>query len=149
MYKQRSHDLAVNLGDGNPKYFYHLMRKRQARSYISQIEDKEGNTFHKPAGIVAVFVSHFKDILAPPIDMQHLDLSQLIPHGHVTEDDANILSMPVTITEIEDAIKIANPNKAPGPDGFSAHFYKIYWSIIGNDVCEGIMDFFKHGSMLK
>ena len=50
--------------------------------------------------------------------------------------------MPVIITKIEEVIKAANPNKAPGPDGFNAHFFKVFWSIIGNDVCEGITDFF-------
>lgn len=111
MYKQRSRDLSVNLGDGNTKYFYNLMRTRHANSFISQITDKEGNIFADREGISAVFVSHFSDILAP--------------------------------------IKNANPNKAPGPDGFNAHFFKICWPIIGNDICAGIIDFFKHGSLLK
>lgn len=56
MYKQRSRDLAVNLGDGNSKYFYQLMRTRHAHSFISQIIDMEGNTFSDPQGIAAVFV---------------------------------------------------------------------------------------------
>ena len=56
---------------------------------------------------------------------------------------------PVTIAEIEDVVKSANPNKAPSPDGFNAHFFKVCWPIIGKDVCASIMDFFTHGSMLK
>lgn len=56
MYKHRSRDLAVNLGDGNSKYFYQLMRTRHAHSFISQIIDMEGNTFSDPQGIAAVFV---------------------------------------------------------------------------------------------
>lgn len=60
-----------------------------------------------------------------------------------------MLLKPVTVSEIEEAIKNANPNKAPGPDGFDAHFFKVCWPIIGKDVCDSIIDFFKHGSMLK
>lgn len=62
--------------------------------------------------------------------------------------DANTLTMPVTISEIEDVIKFAIQTRLLGPDGFNAHFFKVFWPIIGLDVCAGIMDFFKHGSML-
>lgn len=46
------------------------------------------------------------------------DLSHVTPHGYVTEEDALLLMKPVTISEIEEVIKGANPNKAPGPDRF-------------------------------
>lgn len=77
---------------------------------------------------------------------QSPNLSQVTPHGVVTEEDALSLMNPVTISEIENVIKAANPNKALGPDGFNALFC---WPIIGKDVCASITDFFKHGSMLK
>eukprot|EP00268_Persea_americana_P005851 TRINITY_DN12021_c0_g3_i1.p1 TRINITY_DN12021_c0_g3~~TRINITY_DN12021_c0_g3_i1.p1 ORF type:complete len:434 (+),score=46.51 TRINITY_DN12021_c0_g3_i1:1707-3008(+) len=70
MYKQQSRDLDVNLGDGNSKYFYRLMHTRHAHSFISQIIDKEGNTFSDPQGIATVFVPYFTGILGTPIDMQ-------------------------------------------------------------------------------
>jgi len=35
-----------------------------------------------------------------------------------------------------------NPNKAPGPDGFSVGFFHKVWSIVGEDVIEAIMEFF-------
>ena len=81
--------------------------------------------------------------------MQYLDLSDVIPDVYIAKEDANSLSIPVTIFEIEDAIKSTNPNKALGPKGFNAHFFKICWPIIVNVVCQGIIGFFKHGLMLK
>lgn len=59
------------------------------------------------------------------------------------------LTLPVPISEIEEVIKAENPNKAPGPDGFNAHFFKVFWPIIGNDVCEAITDFFQHSLLLN
>ena len=38
---------------------------------------------------------------------------------------------PVTISEIEESIKHANPNKAPGPGGFNAHFFKVCSQLLG------------------
>ena len=138
MYKQRARDLAVNLGDSNTKYFYRLRRKRQTQAYISQIDDAEGNTYTNPSGIVTVFVDNFQYILAPSVPSQSPNLSHIIPHGYVTEEDALNLMKPVTIFEIEEVIKAANPNKAPTPDGFNAHFFKVCWPIIGKDVCASI-----------
>jgi len=40
-------------------------------------------------------------------------------------------------------------NKAPGPDGLSAHFFKFYWNIIGGEVTKAITSFFRRGYMLK
>ena len=149
MHKQRSRDLAVNLGDGNSKYFYRLLRARHAHSFISQITDAEGNTFSEPQGIAAVLVSYFSNLLGPTVDMHQPDLSYISPSNYVSDEDAESLKLPVAVSEIEEVIKASNPNKAPGPDGFNAHFFKVFWPIIGNDVCEAITDFFKHGQMLN
>lgn len=52
MYKQRSWDFHINLGDGNTRYFYGLMKMRHSdQSYISKITDYEGNTFTDPSAI--------------------------------------------------------------------------------------------------
>lgn len=40
-------------------------------------------------------------------------------------------------------------NKAPGPDGFNALFYKKAWGIVGHTVIEAIKDFFKSCNLLK
>lgn len=40
-------------------------------------------------------------------------------------------------------------DKAPGPDGYSAAFYKNSWSIVGDEVCDAIKDFFKNGKLLR
>ena len=40
-------------------------------------------------------------------------------------------------------------NKAPGPDGMSAHFFKFYWNIIGGEVTEAIASFLRTGYLLK
>ncbi|XXG82825.1 hypothetical protein AAC387_Pa10g0712 [Persea americana] len=149
MYKQRARDLAVNLGDSNTKYFYRLMKKRQSHAYISQITDVDDTIYIDSSGIAVVFVSHFQRILGPDIQNQSPDLSHITPHGVLTDGDALALMRPVTVAEIEDVVKSANPHKALGPDGFNAHFFKVCWPIIGKDVCVSIMDFFTHGSMLK
>ena len=77
-----------------------------------KLQIKKGNILADHEGISAVFVSHFSNILALAIEAQYPDLSHIILHGYVTEEDANVLTRQVAISEIEEAIKKANPHKA-------------------------------------
>jgi hypothetical protein len=46
-----------------------------------------------------------------------------------------MLNRPVSIKEIRKAVFNMNPDKALGPDGFSARFYTHCWDIIKKDLC--------------
>lgn len=65
------------------------MWKRQTQAFISKIVDLEGNTYSKPPGIAAAFVSHFEKILAPTIENHHPKLTHVTPHASVTAVDAH------------------------------------------------------------
>ncbi|XP_020254288.1 uncharacterized protein LOC109831370 [Asparagus officinalis] len=61
---------------------------------------------------------------------------------------ASKLSAPISRDEIKNAVFSINDNKAPGPDGFSASFYKASWAIIGEEVTMASEDFFRTGKLL-
>jgi len=44
--------------------------------------------------------------------------------------------------EIHNAVFAMNKDSAPGPDGFGAFFFQTYWSIIKEDVCNVVLEFF-------
>lgn len=44
-------------------------------------------------------------------------------------------------------IMAMNPNKGPGPDGFSAGFHQKFRHIIGDDLPSDIQSFFTYGSL--
>ncbi|GJW74463.1 RNA-directed DNA polymerase, eukaryota, reverse transcriptase zinc-binding domain protein [Tanacetum coccineum] len=50
--------------------------------------------------------------------------------------------------EIKDAMFTIGDNKAPGPDGFSAKFFKNAWHIVCKDVCRAVKEFFSNGQRL-
>ncbi|XP_020253837.1 uncharacterized protein LOC109830891 [Asparagus officinalis] len=64
------------------------------------------------------------------------------------ESHANLLYAPVTKDEIKVAMFSMPDNKAPGPDGYSASFFKSSWSIIGDEVTATIKEFFRMGKLL-
>jgi hypothetical protein len=59
------------------------------------------------------------------------------------------LEKEVTAEEIRDTMFSMKANKAPGPDGYTADFFKASWSIVGEDVITAIKNFFDTGLLLK
>nr|GFD60807.1 RNA-directed DNA polymerase, eukaryota, reverse transcriptase zinc-binding domain protein [Tanacetum cinerariifolium] len=63
--------------------------------------------------------------------------------------DAEYMIRSVSGDEIKKALFEIDGNKAPGPDGYSAQFFKDAWNVVGSEVCIAIKDFFKNGKILK
>jgi hypothetical protein len=59
----------------------------------------------------------------------------------VNEEDNTSLLKPFSEDEINNVIWMMEPDKAPGPDGFSIHFYRICWDIIKADLFRMIKNF--------
>ncbi|GJR41735.1 putative RNA-directed DNA polymerase [Tanacetum coccineum] len=55
----------------------------------------------------------------------------------------------VMIRKIKDAIFSMGNDKSPGPDGFTAAFFKESWDIVANDVILAVREFFINGKLLK
>ncbi|KAL0411445.1 UNVERIFIED_CONTAM: LINE-1 reverse transcriptase [Sesamum latifolium] len=66
----------------------------------------------------------------------------------ITEEEARILTSPVTRTEIKQAFFDIEEDKAPGPDGYSSGFYKAAWPVIGRKMV-AVEEFLLHGRLLK
>ncbi|XP_019175665.1 PREDICTED: uncharacterized protein LOC109170987 [Ipomoea nil] len=54
--------------------------------------------------------------------------------------DNNNLLWPFIVGDVKDALFSMDPDKSPGPDGFSPAFFQYFWSEIGDDVARFIID---------
>ncbi|KAK1550727.1 hypothetical protein Q3G72_023767 [Acer saccharum] len=68
---------------------------------------------------------------------------------HISTDQVDFMSRDVTNDEIHEVCFSLHPSKAPGPDGFNAHFFKKTWHIVSDDVINAIQEFFHSGLLLK
>ena len=63
-----------------------------------------------------------------------LDESQISDIPQVNERENKLLIEEFTEKEVREAIFQMKHNKAPGPDGFPAEFYQVFWSLIKDDL---------------
>ncbi|GJX80091.1 RNA-directed DNA polymerase, eukaryota, reverse transcriptase zinc-binding domain protein [Tanacetum coccineum] len=148
MLKQRAKVSWLSEGDSNTKYFHNSVKGNLNRNRIESVEDLEGKRF-SGQHVGAQFVKHFQSVLGeaklvdPIFDPGSLFVKRL------SIDDAEFMVRPVSKDEIKSVFFAMNDEKAPGPDGFSSKFFKAAWSVIGDEVCTAICDFFKNGRLLK
>ena len=59
----------------------------------------------------------------------------------MTQEDNELLTSEFTEAEVKSAIFQIEHNKAPGPDGFLAKFYQVFWEVIKDDLMALFADF--------
>ncbi|GKC28564.1 RNA-directed DNA polymerase, eukaryota, reverse transcriptase zinc-binding domain protein [Tanacetum coccineum] len=134
-------------GDRNIAYFHKTIKERVHRNRIMTIRDEKGNRFGN--GDVAVqFVKHFETFLGQKREVQSLACRQSIFKNKISTEDVQRMVRNISDSEIKNAMFEIEDSKAPGPDGYTARFYKSAWSIVGSEVCQAIKEFFSNGKML-
>jgi hypothetical protein len=86
--------------------------------------------------VKAAAESHFMNLYREDnqsYDEESVDLLSNIP-SLISLEDNELLCRPTTEEEIANVIWSMEADKAPGPDGFTIHFYKSCWHIIKDDL---------------
>ncbi|CAA7021276.1 unnamed protein product [Microthlaspi erraticum] len=64
----------------------------------------------------------------------------------IYEEEQMLQPLPL---EIKEALFGTHPDKAPGPDGFSASIFQSNWNIVGADIVSDVQGFFSSGVMAR
>lgn len=148
--KQKSRVQWLKGGDRNSSYFFKAINGRRNRNKIISITGEDGSLIENEEGIKEAAIHYFKDIMGGTHSSIASDFN--IPslfNNHISQDQATAMTRDVTHDEIRDVCFSLHSNKAPGPDGFNAHFFKKTWDIIGRDVIGAVLEFFHTGHLLK
>eukprot|EP00253_Pinus_taeda_P011603 PITA_11603 len=118
-------------GDKNTSYFHKQVEackhfKTVNEIHYQNIVVKDSDSIKQAAHFF--FKDPYSAPKNPPID-PHAYSIELIPH--YVQDSNNIkLTALISMNEIKNALDCMDPDKAPGPDGFTARFYLTCWSTI-------------------
>eukprot|EP00253_Pinus_taeda_P034134 PITA_34134 len=129
----KSRNLWLKAGDRNTAYFHKQAQARKCFNTISEI--KEEGDIHKDFDhIKGAAFTHFQKLYSEDKDPSHYpELLENIP-AVISQRRNEFLEAKVTKDEVKKALFNMDPNKALGPDGFSARFLQACWSIIEKDL---------------
>lgn len=100
--------------------------------------------------IEEVFHSYFQSLFqsSNPSKVE-IDLCLNVVNLCVTPIMNDHLQAPFTSEEAYVTLKQMVPLKLPGPDGYNACFFWSYWSIVGIEVCNAVLQFLNEGMFEK
>ena len=94
------------------------------------------------------FQTFFNNMFSSSTPNIPYDLNNLIPRCITPKDNEMLLVMP-SMEEIKTTIFSMDSHKAPGLDGMSPLFFEHYWHLIGGDVVDAVLSFFRGDRMLR
>ena len=120
--------------DSNTKYFKMVANGKRRKTRIFRLEQEEG-VIEGEENLRKYIKNYYKSLFGDTeVDKLFLDESVKEDITHVAKEENRLLIEEFTEKEVRDAIFQMKHNKAPGPDGFPAEFYQVFWSLIKEDV---------------
>ncbi|KAG7586565.1 Ribonuclease H domain [Arabidopsis thaliana x Arabidopsis arenosa] len=145
-WRTKSRVLWMQAGDKNTRYFHAKTKQRRSHNRITALEDEAGNIKQTDKEIQNIIHSYFTNLYSSSgSDQLDMVLQHIQPR--VTAQMNQQLTAPVTEEEIFKALAQMNVDKAPGPDGFNAGFFKYHWQAIKSGVIKFIQHFFETGDL--
>ncbi|XP_074267357.1 uncharacterized protein LOC141590687 [Silene latifolia] len=135
--------------DDNIHYFHSSIRARRAQNKVLAIKDMTGRLCSDNSSIEAAFIEYYISLLGNSAPVTTVNAGVIRRGKIITPDQSINLCQPVTAAEIRQALFSIPNEKAPGPDGYSAGFFKDAFPVIGEDVIAAVMEFFDNGQLLQ
>lgn len=133
-------------GDRNTKYFHVLASIHKQKNTITTLFSN-GLLIDDPTGIQAEAVTYFSDIFKEEFEsrpiFEGLNFQKLSP------EQSDLLSAQVSHSEIDEAVKSCNSEKAPGPDGYNFRFIKEAWEVLKSDIYSIVEEFWRSSRLPK
>ncbi|KAL9677441.1 hypothetical protein QQ045_005671 [Rhodiola kirilowii] len=148
-YQQRTKMQWIKDGDINSRFFHSVIKGRRSRNNIKAVRLADGSISSERNRIHSVFSNYFQSLLGYSVDPD-LVCKVTISSGKLVEDEwCRGLIREATDEEIWKALNAIGVDKSPGPDGFSASFFKRNWNLIATELCNSIRHYLGHNDLPK
>ncbi|XP_056688714.1 uncharacterized protein [Spinacia oleracea] len=140
-------------GDFPTQLLYSRVKVRQKKNKILSLKDQSGNWVEGQQHVQDIVVDSLKqgfkcDLALPANDEVGLVLRELqLPQ--ISSSQVAMLSSPFLDNDIRTSMFAMGDSKSPGPDGFTAGFFKKHWEKVRPSVCDAVRSFLTTGYLLK
>lgn len=113
-------------------------QQRTLNSTIHHITSSAGQTYSKIAHQFQMFYEQLYNLQSGNVNptrptMRHAQIREflnLYGPAALSDDNAQALEAPLSLEEFLAALKATKPGKSPGPDGFTAQYYKSFSDLL-------------------
>ena len=143
----RSRARWVTDGEKITKYFCNLEKRNYVSKHMTKLVRNDGTILTDNNDIVKE-VNTFYTQLYSKRDVENCEISEMTKDmPKLSEDERGSLEGKITLEEAGLALKNMSNNKSPGSDGFTAEFFKFFWSQLGVFVVRSLNEGFDKKEM--
>jgi len=121
---------------------------RRKRKMVIRLKDECGIWIENQQTIVDKFITNFANIFKSAHEFNQ-NIPTLGLHKLISYSKNNDLVRLTILEDIRQATCHIDSNITLGLDDFHACFFKHYWTLTKQDLFNSILEFFKHGKILK
>ena len=115
-------------GERSTAYFLNLEKRAFSDRLITSLKGANGEIITSQNQIITELVNYYTDILKKRTDAVVTEHSLEDVHvKQISNDQKTFLDTPLTLLELERALKKMAKKKSPGSDGFPVEFYQHFW----------------------
>lgn len=150
-FSQRASISWLKEGDSNIAYFHRMVASRKSQNHIHFLFDSRDQKIESQKSIRDHCVNYFSELLGGEVCLSGLiqsDMDRLLPFRSNQTQQQSMVKM-FSKEEIKEAFFSLPRNKTSGPDGYSSEFFKGCWRVVGPEITEAVLEFFREGHLLK
>jgi exonuclease III len=151
LWRQKSRVQWLKEGERNTKFFHRSVMQRRHSNRITHLTSDTGELLYDHEDMATTLTDYYKNLLTEPSLNRSEAIAKIMQHvpSLVTQEQNAALLRPITIEEVDQALRDTPKSKAPGPDGFTSDFFHHCWPMIRREVWEIIEDSRATGQVLQ
>ncbi|VFQ90070.1 unnamed protein product [Cuscuta campestris] len=148
-YQQKAKCDFLMKADKCTSYFHSLVNKNRRKNAIPFLVKGDGSKTTSLKEVSDCFLEYYTALFGNASNVEPINHEFLTTGPSVPASAYSSLLATVTMEEVRRVVYEIGSDKAPGPDGYTAAFFKTQWDIVGQDVYGAVLEFFNTGKLLK